>query len=241
MEGKLEVLNVTKSDGIKNTSNTSKGNFLLNFIKNTTMQNDRKSQNKSNFNNFAQHEEENKEKNNTLKKLLKNKQIKVVIIVLIFSLCALFILNSSFGTSLTTATSNKSGGSNFTSSLDYCEQLESKLKNVLNKINGAGNVSVMITVKGAPELIIASSSNEKTTTNSTTSGGTQSNTSISSDPVIVTNSGVSSPLILTEKLPEITGVVVVADGAKDVKVRLSLLQAVQALLQVKSSNIQIYY
>lgn len=241
MEDKLTVLNVTKSENVKNSASKNTGGFFSNLIKNATMQTNKKSQNKSNFNSSAEQVEKSTEKDGMLKKILKNKQVKVVIIVLIFSLCALFILNSSFGTSLTTTTNSGVSGSNFTSSLTYCEQLETKLKNVLNKIDGAGTVSVMITVKSAPELIIASASSEKTTTNSTTNGGTQSNVSVSTDPVIVTNSGVSSPLILTEKLPEITGVVVVANGAKDVKVKLSLLQAVQALLDVKSSNIQIYY
>ena len=237
MGDNLKVTNISKSENIKNNSKKNEKSFFSNLLNFATMQKD---QNKSNNSEFAEHSEEKKENNSTIKKLLKNKQIKVVIIVLIFSLCALFILNSSFGTSLT-KTTNSNNGSSFTSSLAYCEQLETKLKNVLNKINGAGNVSVMVTVKSAPELIIASSTTEKNTSNSTTNGGTQNNVSISTDPIIITNSGISSPLILTEKLPEITGIVVVAEGAKDAKVKLSLLQAVQALLDVKSSNIQIYY
>ena len=240
MGDNLKVTNISKSENIKNNSKKNEKSFFSNLLNFATMQTLKKDQNKSNNSEFAEHSEEKKENNSTIKKLLKNKQIKVVIIVLIFSLCALFILNSSFGTSLT-KTTNSNNGSSFTSSLAYCEQLETKLKNVLNKINGAGNVSVMVTVKSAPELIIASSTTEKNTSNSTTNGGTQNNVSISTDPIIITNSGISSPLILTEKLPEITGIVVVAEGAKDAKVKLSLLQAAQALLDVKSSNTQIYY
>ena len=172
-------------------------------------------------------------------KFIKNKQVKVLIIVLIFSICALFILNSSFGENVTNTASKKSD-SVFQTSLQYCAELEDKLEAVLNKISGAGCVSVMITVESAPELIIATSSSEKTNTSS--SGSTsQTNTTVSKEPIIVTNGGVSGPLVVTEKLPQITGVVVVAEGAKNTNVKLTLLQAVQALLNVKSDNIQIYY
>lgn len=219
-----------------NNTTTPQNKFgLFGLIKNAAMQNIKKSQNKQDFSSFAQHHEKTELKGGLIKKIFANKQIKIAIVVLIFSFCALLILNSSFGEATSKATQNKEEGG-YTTSLTYCKQLENKLENVLSKISGAGSVSVMITVGGAPELIVASSSSEKTN-----SGFGGDGVIVSSDPVIVTNGGVSSPLILTEKLPEITGVVVVAQGAKETKIKLMLLQAVQALLNVKSSNIQIYY
>ena len=244
-DNKIEVSTISSNNKIKNINNTSikKGNFFMNLIGKTTMQTVKNEpKNQEEINTGTNNENDNfstNKKTSFITKILKNKQAKVAIVVLIFSFCALFILNSSFGTNSVSGNQAKKN-ENFTSGLEYCEQLETKLKNVLSKISGAGNVSVMVSVKEAPELIIASSSNEKTNSNST-ANGSQTNSTITKDPVIVTNSGISSPLILTEKLPEVTGVVVVAEGAKDIKVRLSLLQAVQALLNVDDSNIQIYY
>ena len=98
----------------------------------------------------------------------------------------------------------------------------------------------MVTVEAGPEIKIATKTDEKTT--STTNGSNiTTNSSNTSNPVIIANSGKNNPLILSEISPKITGVVVVASGAKDVKVRLNLLEAVEALLNVPTENIQIYY
>lgn len=126
----------------------------------------------------------------------------------------------------------------YTSSLEYCKVLEQKLCSVLSNVNGAGNVSVMITLESGPELKIATQIDEKTNTN-TNSNGTTTSVTVVEEPIIVTQNGEEQPLVLMEILPVVKGVVVVAEGAKDVKVRLDLLEAVQALLGLANSNIQI--
>lgn len=172
-------------------------------------------------------------------KFFKIKQVKTAVIVLIFGLIALFILNSSLGENVI-GSSAKSSDDGYMTSLEYCEKLETKLVEVLQNISGVGKVNVMVSVESAPEIKIATSTNEKT--NTTSSGlNTTTNSSVVSDPIIVNGSGVTSPLVLTEFAPKVTGVVVVADGAKDVRVRLNLLEAIESLLNVSSENIQIFY
>ena len=171
-------------------------------------------------------------------KFLKIKHVKTAIIVLIFAVSALLILNSSFGTSF--INTKKESNSNYMTCLEYCEKLENKLTEVLGKISGVGDVDVMITAESGPEIKIATSTDEKTNTTTSGSNSTSNSTTIT-DPIIITSSGSNSPIVLTEMAPKITGVIVVASGAKDVKVKLYLIDAIKALLDVSSNNIQIYY
>lgn len=126
----------------------------------------------------------------------------------------------------------------YTSSLEYSNILESKLKNVLGNIKGVGNVSVMVTLESGPELKIATQTDERTNT-VTNSSGTTTSVTIVEEPIIITQKGEDSPLVLMEILPVVKGVIVVAEGAKDVGIKLQLLEAVQALLDLPSVNIQI--
>ena len=171
-------------------------------------------------------------------KFLKIKHVKTAIIVLIFAVSALLILNSSFGTSF--INTKTESNSNYMTCLEYCEKLENKLTEVLGKISGVGDVDVMITAESGPEIKIATSTDEKTNTTTSGSNSTSNSTTIT-DPIIITSSGSNSPIVLTEMAPKITGVIVVASGAKDVKVKLYLIDAIKALLDVSSNNIQIYY
>ena len=75
-----------------------------------------------------------------------------------------------------------------------------------------------------------------TTTNAS---GTTTSITVVEEPIIITQNGEETPLVLMEILPVVKGVVVVAEGAKDVGVKLQLLEAVQALLSLSSGNIQI--
>ena len=102
----------------------------------------------------------------------------------------------------------------------------------------------MITFNGATELVLATQKDEKTSksTNSSTSGASNSTetTTVSTEPILITENGSTNPIVLMEILPEIKGVIVVAQGADNVKVKLDLLKAVQALLTVDSNQIEIF-
>jgi len=123
----------------------------------------------------------------------------------------------------------------YKTTLEYCAELESKLQSVISKIDGAGQVSVMVSVDGSPELIYANESDETISSNS--SGTTSS--SNSSSPIIVNVGGESSALILTEKLPEVKGVIVVSSGAGNVAVKLNILQAVSTLLNLHTDKVSV--
>ncbi len=108
---------------------------------------------------------------------------------------------------------------------EYVTMLETKLSNRLSELDGAGKVKVIISVKSglkseiATEKQVSGIGGEKTT----------------ETPVLVSG----KPLVLGEIYPEICGVIIMAKGASDVKVKLSLITAAQTFLDVTSDKIQV--
>ena len=165
---------------------------------------------------------------------LKNPKI----IILIFVLIVIVVLYFNFGSSTSLKSTNTSNVFYYTNSLEYSSAIESKLKKVISNMEGAGDVSVMVTLASSLEIIYAESTNEKN--NSSVSGSTTtSSTNSSTETIIVKNNGDNSPLVVKEILPQIRGVVVVCEGAKDVKTKMKIVQAVKALLEIPSDNIQV--
>lgn len=162
-------------------------------------------------------------------KLKKIKHIQIYI-ALVFIVVILLIYFSTFSSKKTTNTTQTS------STIEqYVSTLESRMGAALSEIKGAGTVSVMITLSSGTGLILAET-NESKTINS----GGNSTITVSSQPVIISKNGVSSPVVLSETLPEIKGVIVVSSGAANAKVKLELIKAVQALLDVPSGSIEVF-
>ena len=168
------------------------------------------------------------------KNFTKTNSLKIIL-PLILLVIIIYIYYSLFNDGKKTTNSTID---NYTSCLEYCRVLEEKLCNVLGNIEGVGNVNVMVTLESGPELKIATQVDERTTS-STNSSGTNTSVTVVEEPIIITQNGEDKPLVLMEILPVIKGVVVVAEGAKDVATRLNILEAVQALLGISNSNIQI--
>jgi stage III sporulation protein AG len=179
-------------------------------------------------------------KNFQFSKLFSSKLNKVAVLVVLLAIVLVLFLNlSSSDESSTTTTATTYNSLEYVSSKAYVENLEDKLVAVLSKIKDAGDVTVMITLESGPELKIATSVDERTNT-STSGSNTTSSVTVVENPIIITQNGESSPLVLMEIMPVIKGVVVVAEGAGNVKVKLQLLEAVQSLLEISNNNIQIY-
>lgn len=108
----------------------------------------------------------------------------------------------------------------------YASQLESKLENILSKIEGVGKVEVALTYNGQIKQVFAV--NTQTQSNGT---GTTTKTEI----VLVDG----SPLVEEEILPQIIGVLIVMQGANNGVTRLRVIEAVTALLNIDKDQIKI--
>ena len=109
-------------------------------------------------------------------------------------------------------------------SVNYIDVLEGKLSAALSEIDGAGSVEVVINARSEGELVLAM----ETTVNE--------DGSVTTKPVLVGGEVV----VLEEKYPEITGVLIVSEGADDLSVRFSLLEAAASVLNINQSIIKVY-
>ena len=174
-----------------------------------------------------------------LEKLKKVKHIEVYAVIL---LAVVIIAIWLFPTGSDTQTSASVGTG--TTTEQYARSLEERLNKVLSSIAGAGSVDCMITLDGEVERVLAYSNDEQnSSTENTTSSGTTNKTESSTsnkEPIIINVNGTSEPLVLYEIMPDIKGIVIVSSGADDVRVKLDILKAVQALLNVTSAQVEIF-
>jgi len=122
------------------------------------------------------------------------------------------------------------GGDNTTASADtasaYADMLEGKLEKTLSKVDGAGKVSVVITVNEGITSVYA-------TEKKTVTSGTQ--TTVTETLLLVSG----KPVVIREDYPEITGVVIVSKGADNLLVKVNLLNAAMTVLGVDSDKIEV--
>ena len=169
-----------------------------------------------------------------LLQLFTKRNIKIICLAII-GVVGLLVVVGVFDSNGDDITSLEQSSSTYLSTLDYCRELESKLQSLIENVDGAGKVKVMISVDGSPEIIYAS---DKSETNSTNMSGSSTSTNTSS-PIIVEVGGKSSALILTENLPKVKGVIVVSSGAGNVAVKLNILNAVSTLLGISSDQVSV--
>ena len=126
----------------------------------------------------------------------------------------------------------------------YVSDMESDLKEILEKIEGAGNVSVRIYIDSTTEKILAEDSKSESEVSEKENEKTESNTNEKSTVISSSSGGIGgsgSPYVVREKLPYPIGVIVVADGAKNERIRTEMYEAVKALYGLSANRIKITY
>lgn len=124
---------------------------------------------------------------------------------------------------------------------EYVREQEARLEKILKMINGAGDVSVFISIEGGGEKILARDDKFKLTEDTAT-GSAQSREEESESSVVMSGKGSGSePYVVEEKTPQIAGILVVAEGAANEKVRLEIYEAVKAVYGVSPHRIKVTY
>jgi len=126
----------------------------------------------------------------------------------------------------------------------YEEELERRLKDILSKVEGAGTVEVMVTLKASEEKVVQSnnSSTEKTVDETDSNGGTrkQNESSYTSDTLTVGgSSGSGTPYVVKELMPEVEGILILADGADKAVIKSEIIGAIQALFPLEAHKIRV--
>ncbi len=177
-------------------------------------------------------------KNGEQKKILENSVIFLMLFIIV-----IIVINTLFASEkndTTASVSNvlenvpKSSGNS----------LEEKLEEILSMIDGSGKVNVMVSYQNGIEQIPMYDEKISTTITEETdsSGGTRKTSQTSNEHSIIfeEKSNTKAAVIKQTVMPEVIGVIVVADGANDVKVKENILKAVEATVDVPSHKIQIF-
>jgi len=127
----------------------------------------------------------------------------------------------------------------------YEDVIEERLKEIFSKMEGVGKVEVMVTISYGKEIFLAEdvNSNYSRTIEEDSQGGKREITGedIQSKTVMQnTGSGSTQPVILKEKYPEIKGVLILAEGGEDPRVKQQLTAAAETLLGVPAHKVQVF-
>lgn len=190
------------------------------------------------------------EGNQNNKKKIEN--LVFFVIVLIITIIIINIIwngdkNSSNSESVKNDTSKQLASRNTTSlevSSGTTNELEIRLKEILSKIQGVGEVEVLINYSESSEIVPMYNENTKTsnTAETDTSGGTRTIQETDSQKEIIyeENDGEKTPITQKVVEPKIEGAIITAKGANNADVKSSIIQAVEAVTGLATHKIQVF-
>lgn len=108
----------------------------------------------------------------------------------------------------------------------YEKDIEERLKKLLESIDGAGKVQVMVTIESGDEKVYATESKK-------------SENNEEKNYVLVDIEGSDSGLLLKIAQPEIRGVAIVCQGADSPTVRNAVVGAVTSVLGISSNRVNV--
>ena len=163
---------------------------------------------------------------NEVSKLFKNKymgNILAVLLVIGFILIAITILAPGLLNGKNEVLTEENNTKVNTTASTYEDKQKIELTNILRKIDGVGEVDVMINFESGEEKVAAyDSTNQTTKTEETDTNGGKRVSDQQNDTtkvVMSSESGGNSPVILKTYKPKVIGVVIAAEGAESSKVR----------------------
>lgn len=126
----------------------------------------------------------------------------------------------------------------------YEERLEKRIRELLRSVEGVGQVDVMVVLKSTGQKVLrVDRSGSSTVTRETDSaGGSREITESQSEENTVlpqSGGGSNGPVVEKELCPEISGIVISADGGGSPEVCSEISQAMEALLGLPAHKIKV--
>lgn len=125
---------------------------------------------------------------------------------------------------------------------DYSKDIEESLKEILSQMKGVGEVETMVTLVETFESIPAmdKTNNKESTTENDAQGGSREVTREEYTEKVVISGSNNSMITIKEIKPEIKGVIVVAQGASDIRIKESIYEAVKTVLGLSGNKVEVY-
>lgn len=125
----------------------------------------------------------------------------------------------------------------------YEEELEHRVREILKNVEGVGQVDVMIVLESSAEKVIQvdKSQTHSLTEEQDSSGGTRrtENQEQERSTVLMSEGGESSPLIAKELRPELSGIIISAEGGGNPTVKAEISAAMEALFGLPAHKIKV--
>ena len=166
-----------------------------------------------------------------IKKLSAKKKTQYLAILIIIAVILLIYFST------LSPSGNKIEGQNKTAvgAEQTADDLEKRLRAALSKVDGAGQGDVVINYASSAELVPATSEDIQSSSSSEDDRFTENR--VEKKGIATAQGG--EAVIIREDQPEVRGVIVVAQGAGDIGVRMDLLHAVTTLLGVDADKVEI--
>lgn len=127
---------------------------------------------------------------------------------------------------------------------DYEREQNEQLKSILQKIDGVGNVDVMIRFESGDVKVPAYDNNIQTSVVEETDGEggkrTNKQENDGSRVVMATDDKKNEPFVLKTYKPKVEGIIVVAEGAENSKTKWNIEKAVSDLYNISAGKVNVY-
>lgn len=125
----------------------------------------------------------------------------------------------------------------------YAARMEARLTQALSRVEGVGEVQVMITLKASSELVVEKEQpvRRSSTNESDAAGGSRTVGEVTSEESVVyrTEGSLSEPYVVKTLPPQIEGVLVIAQGAGNGTVSRTIVEIAQALFDVEAHKVKV--
>ena len=173
-----------------------------------------------------------------LNELIKSdKAGRWIFIIGIFGIALIFLSTVFDG-----GTGKSTSAANAQTSDEYSEILEKKIFGIVSSITGDKNVTVAVTLESGSEYVYANNTNKSTDlaeTQNDSQTTVKQNDSTEEQYIIIDSGDGESALVVTEKLPRIRGVVIVASGADNEQIRQAIVNSVTTALDISSRKVYV--
>ena len=179
----------------------------------------------------------------------KKKQIENIIVFIIILIITVLIINSVWssdnkGSKEKTQDNSKVLAQTSTSGTSEQDDLETKLEDILESMDGVGKVKVLIKYSESSSVVAMynETTSESTTKENDKDGSSKDVKETESKKEIVCSdeSGQSKPITEKVVMPVIEGAIITAQGAKDSNVKSSIVSAVEAVTGLAVHKIQVF-
>ena len=123
----------------------------------------------------------------------------------------------------------------------YEEEMEKRVRTILSGVDGVGEVDVMIVLKSSEEKIlhVDKTTSYSSTEEKTEGGASRSSTGQELSEDTVTEGQGGAPVVEKEIRPEISGIIVSADGGGNAVVKAEISEAMEALFGLPPHKIKV--